>query len=120
MGFHVNLNTLDMIAQSLNKSPSVKAGAVQCEQGQGPFQRLRRGGTAITPRPFGRGHENHAERYVARHNPQLEQSALGSQTTMQMMKDWRKLKPELFRKQSCHLSGCDSYFNSEDQGKFTY
>jgi len=28
---------------------------------------------------------------------------------LQAMKDWYKLKPELFRKQPYYLTGCDSY-----------
>jgi len=27
---------------------------------------------------------------------------------LQAMKDWHKLKPELFKKRSYHLAGCDS------------
>ena len=42
-------------------------------------------------------------------NQQLPQSALGSRTPLQAMKDWHKLKPELFKKQPYHLPGCDSY-----------
>jgi len=33
---------------------------------------------------------------------------LGSKTPLQAMKDWHKLKPELFRKQLYHLPGCDT------------
>jgi hypothetical protein len=43
----------------------------------------------------------------ALYNQQLPQSALGSKTPLQAMKDWRKLKPELFKKQPYHLPGCD-------------
>jgi len=32
---------------------------------------------------------------------------LGSKTPLQAMKDWHKLKPELFRKQPYYLPGCD-------------
>jgi hypothetical protein len=31
------------------------------------------------------------------------------------MKDWHKLKPELFRKQPYHLPGCDTYRARIDQ-----
>jgi hypothetical protein len=31
-------------------------------------------------------------------NQQLPQSALGSKAPLQAMKDWRKIKPELFKK----------------------
>ncbi len=46
-------------------------------------------------------------RYVWLYNQQLPQSALGTKTPLQAMKDWHKLKPELFKKQPCHLPGCD-------------
>ena len=52
--------------------------------------------------------ETTLHRYVALYNQQLPQSALGSKTPLQAMKDWHKLKPELFRKQPYHLPGCDS------------
>jgi transposase/transposase InsO family protein len=48
-------------------------------------------------------------RYVWLYNQQLPQSALGSKSPLQAMKDWHKLKPELFRKQPYYLPGCDSY-----------
>ena len=38
-------------------------------------------------------------RYVALYNQQLPQSALGSKTPLQAMKDWHQLKPDLFKKQ---------------------
>jgi hypothetical protein len=41
-------------------------------------------------------------------NRQLPQSALGSTSPLQAMKDWHKLKPQLFRKQPYDLPGCDS------------
>ena len=47
-------------------------------------------------------------RYVALYNQQLPQSALGSKTPLQAMKDWHKLKPDLFKKQPYHLPGCDT------------
>jgi hypothetical protein len=34
---------------------------------------------------------------------------LGSKSPLQAMKDWHKLKPELFRKQPYYLPGCDTY-----------
>ena len=46
-------------------------------------------------------------RYVALYNPQLPQSAPGSRTPLQAMKDRHKLKPGLFKKQPYHLPGCD-------------
>jgi transposase InsO family protein len=47
-------------------------------------------------------------RYVALYNSQLPQSALASRTPMQAMKDWHKLRPELFKKQPYYLTGCDT------------
>jgi len=48
-------------------------------------------------------------RYVWLYNQQLPQSALGSKTPLQAMKDWHKLKPEMFKKQPYYRPGCDSY-----------
>jgi len=48
-------------------------------------------------------------RYVWLYNQQLPQSALGSKAPLQVMKDWHKLKPELFKKQPYYLPGCDNY-----------
>ncbi len=53
--------------------------------------------------------ETTLHRYVWLYNQQLPQSALGSKTPLQAMKDWHKLKPELFKKQPYYLPGCDSY-----------
>ena len=53
--------------------------------------------------------ETTLHRYVLLYNQQLPQSALGSKTPLQAMKDWHKLKPELFRKQPYYLTGCDTY-----------
>ncbi len=53
--------------------------------------------------------ETTLHRYVVLYNQQLPQSALGSKTPLQAMKDWHKLKPEMFRKQPYHLPGCDRY-----------
>tara|TARA_R110002096_G_scaffold193939_11_gene375902 strand:+ start:3425 stop:3661 length:237 start_codon:yes stop_codon:yes gene_type:complete len=47
--------------------------------------------------------------YVWLYNQQLPQSDLGSKTPLQTMKDWNKLKPELFKKKPYYLPGCDSY-----------
>jgi len=52
--------------------------------------------------------ETTLHRYVLLYNQQLPQSALASKTPLQAMKDWHKLKPEVFREQPCHLPGCDS------------
>ena len=52
--------------------------------------------------------ETTLHRYVALYNQQLPQSALGSKTPLQTMKDWHTLKPDLFKKQPYHLPGCDT------------
>ena len=52
--------------------------------------------------------ETTLHRYVVLYNQQLPQSALGSKTPLQAMKDCHKLKPELFKKQPSHLPGCDT------------
>ena len=52
--------------------------------------------------------ETTLHRYVLLYNQQLPQSALGSKTPLQAMKDWHKLKPGLFKKQPYHLPGCDT------------
>lgn len=49
------------------------------------------------------------DRHVPLYNRQLPQSALGSKTPMQAMKDWHWLKPELFKKRPCHLPGRNTY-----------
>jgi hypothetical protein len=48
-------------------------------------------------------------RYVLLNNQQLPQSVLQSRTPLQAMKDWHKLKPELFKKNPYYLTGCDTY-----------
>jgi hypothetical protein len=47
-------------------------------------------------------------RYVLLYNQQLPQSVLQSRTHLQAMKDWHKLKPELFKKNPYYLTRCDS------------
>ena len=47
-------------------------------------------------------------RYVTLYNQQLPQSALASRTPLQAMKDWHKLRPELFKEQPYYLTGCDT------------
>ncbi|CUH39806.1 hypothetical protein JSE7799_02534 [Jannaschia seosinensis] len=46
-------------------------------------------------------------RYVWLYNQQLPQAALASKAPLQAMKDWHKIKPELFKKQPYYLPGCD-------------
>ena len=48
------------------------------------------------------------DRYVWLYNQELPQSALGSKTPLQAMKDWHKLKPELFKRQPYYRPGCDN------------
>ncbi|MFT5868570.1 MAG: hypothetical protein ACI8TF_000675 [Paracoccaceae bacterium] len=48
-------------------------------------------------------------RYVWLYNQQLPQSALGSKTPLQAMKDWHKIKPGRFKKQPYYRPGWDSY-----------
>ena len=57
-------------------------------------------------------------RYVALYNQQLPQSALGSKTPLHAMKDWHKLKPDLFKKQPYHLPGCDTYLPKANVGPY--
>jgi hypothetical protein len=54
------------------------------------------------------GPEPRLHRYVWLDNQQLPQSALGSKTPLQAMKDGHKLKPELFKKQPYYRPGFDS------------
>ena len=46
-------------------------------------------------------------RYVWLYNQQLPQSALGSRSPLQAMKDWYTIKPKLFKKRPYYLPGCD-------------
>ncbi len=48
-------------------------------------------------------------RYVWLYNQQLPQSALGSKSPLQAMKDWHRLRSELFPKQPYCLPGGDTY-----------
>jgi len=52
--------------------------------------------------------ETTLHRYVLLYNQQLPQSALGSKAPLQAMKDWHKLRPELFKKQPYCLPGYDT------------
>lgn len=51
--------------------------------------------------------ETTLHRYVQLYNQQLPQSVLGSKTPLQARKDWHTLQPEMFRKQTYFLTGCD-------------
>ncbi len=48
-------------------------------------------------------------RYVWLYNQQLPQSALGSRSPLQAMKDWYTIKPKLFKKRPYYLPGCDKF-----------
>ena len=48
-------------------------------------------------------------RYVHLYNTQLPQAALHARSPLQAMKDWHKLKPELFNRRPYRLAGCDNY-----------
>jgi hypothetical protein len=48
-------------------------------------------------------------------NKQLPQSALGSKSPLQAMKDWHKLRPELFKKQPFYLPGRDTYSRNAEK-----
>jgi transposase-like protein len=52
--------------------------------------------------------ETTLHRYVWLYNQQLPQSALHSKAPLQAMKDWYKIKPELFKTQPYYLPGCDT------------
>jgi hypothetical protein len=52
--------------------------------------------------------ETTLHRHVRLTNLQLPQSGLGSKSPLQAMKDWHKLKPQLFKKQPYDLPGCDT------------
>ncbi len=55
-------------------------------------------------------------RYVHLYNTQLPQSALGSRTPMQAMKDWHKSYPQLFVKRPTNHTGRDIDFTPDDCG----
>jgi transposase InsO family protein len=65
------------------------------------------------------GMEQTLRRYVALYNHQLPQSALGSKTPMQAMKEWYQEHPDLFHKRPYDRPGCGNYFcattNSDSQ-----
>jgi len=52
--------------------------------------------------------ETTLHRYAWLYNQQLPQSALGSKTPLQAMKDWHKIKPKLFKIQPYYCPGCDT------------
>jgi hypothetical protein len=51
--------------------------------------------------------------YAWLYNQQLPQSGLGSKTPLQAMKDWHKIKPQLFRKQPYDLPECDIFSHAD-------
>ena len=52
--------------------------------------------------------EQTIRRYGMLYNQQFPQAALASRTPLQAMKDWHKLRRELFKKQPHYLTGCDN------------
>ena len=54
-------------------------------------------------------------RYVWLYNQQLPQSALGSRSPLQAMKDWYTIKPKLFKKRTYYLPGCDNFPVGKDR-----
>ena len=52
--------------------------------------------------------ETTLRRHAALNNQKLPQSALGRWTPLQATKDWHDLKSQLFMKQPCCLTGCDT------------
>lgn len=52
-------------------------------------------------------------RYVWLYSQKLPQSALGSRSPLQAMKDWHKLKPQLSKKRPYYRPGCDTYRRME-------
>ena len=54
--------------------------------------------------------ETTLHRYVWLYNQQLPQSALGSKTLLQALKEWHKLKPALFRKRPYFIPEWDRYW----------
>ena len=59
--------------------------------------------------------ETTLHRYVWLYNQQFPQSALSTRTPLQAMKDWHKLKPELFKKQPYYLPGCDMWIKPPER-----
>jgi hypothetical protein len=53
--------------------------------------------------------ETTLHRYVWLYNQKFPQSAHGSKTPLQAMKDWHKPKPELLQKKPQYLTGCDNH-----------
>jgi transposase InsO family protein len=74
------------------------------ERFNGPIEEV------LQSHPFRSGEELETtlHRYVWLYNQQLPQSALGSKSPLQAMKDWHKLKPARFKKQPYYLPGCDT------------
>ncbi|MBU2963118.1 HlyD family efflux transporter periplasmic adaptor subunit, partial [Citreicella sp. C3M06] len=58
---------------------------------------------------FGEELETTLHRYVWLYNQQLPQSALGSKSPLQAMKDWHTLKPALIKKQPYYPPGCNTW-----------
>lgn len=50
-------------------------------------------------------------RYVHLYNSQLPQAALKGRTSISVLKDWQRRRPELFRKRVYNHAGCDTYYD---------
>jgi hypothetical protein len=76
-------------------------------------------GRAFTDRLFGlrRRAATGAHAFDRLCNQQLPQSAPGSTSPLQALKDWHNRKPPLFRKQPCDLPGCASQVAGSRHGK---
>ncbi len=61
-------------------------------------------------------------RYAWLYNQQLPQSVLDRKTPLNAMKDWRKIKPEMFKKRPYYLTGYDKYarYGVMPGGAFSY
>jgi len=81
------------------------------------IQRPHRGGPAKPSLPIRRRTGDHAAPLrlaLQPSTPAISPGQLGSKSPLQAMKDWRKLKPDLFRKRPYYLQGCDTYYKGEE------
>ncbi|WP_412507231.1 hypothetical protein [Roseovarius sp. SYSU LYC5161] len=86
---------LSVVREFLNPNAS-RSGLDRC---------LRRHGVGNLRDMKAKAPKTTLHRYVWLYNQQLPQSALGSKTPLQAMKDWHKLKPALFRNRPYYLPG---------------
>ena len=91
--------TVSLACASANKAENMSSTG--SPQTNGMFERFNgRIEDVLQSHHFRSGEEPETtlHRYVWLYNQQLPQSALGSKTPLQAMKNWHKLKPELFNK----------------------